>query len=348
MKKFIAIMLSLVLCCCFSVSAFASEGNGQETDELITFNDESISYENDYEKGAERLEMSGHTDRFVTNMSDDNLQIIANAAYAKQSISYYTEHYNADEDTRFLEPVTKNEFLAHNHSVETLPENFVNKVMPEYENSGIATLDVTENVDDGQLVVMTTFFAVEDGAYSQYIVVAEFVWTVMPDYRGTDYFAITRDEGTTEVPGSFDAYTGYVTYRYLHTATSTNVITTLYSTEETVNTDYSNHDSSNHGYGIEFSLPSDISAPSSLVAGTSSMSSRHVGLCGGVAYSGTLKYPTLPQYLNHWSTYVHQTGWYWLGSLSITYPFGASLQLDGRTGKYASPVVDTILISWGM
>lgn len=168
----------------------------------------------------------------------------------------------------------------------------------------------------------------------------------MPSYRGTDLFALTRDTGTVEVP-NFKGYLQYSERRRTYNSFGGHVtVSTGYYTHK----EYpANDDKTNSGFGIRYTVPYDVAPPVSMPANRLMIASQYSNLKGYVCYDGYLRYPGIvPQYFNHWITYIHQKGWaLGLGfSFSVEYPKGAAINIEPRFTKKFDRMNETVLALW--
>ena len=364
MKRIAAffIVAVILLLECSSTIAGQLEGpeNGgdfyPDSNEIEVFDlEENTGGLSNIELAESRLLLNGHSSEFIQSIDDDNLDIIASADSVMQVVSYFAETYNFSTNTVELTQVSPSDFYEMgDDDFEDIPENFVDRVMPqggEIRSGGgneVINPIINTSINGGKLVMLTSFYYANNSQYaSHYLVVSEFAWTKMPNYRGTDFFGISRGNNTTILPNTFNNYYSYKRYRYFYYATSYGVTRTLYSAHQITNRNLPNDDSSWTALAIRYSVPADVNPPGSMFVGQSFLSSNYIGLRGGVCYQGTLQNPSSkPQYFNHFVTYLHQKGIILSGSVSVNYPLGLSFYVTNFAPKYSTPMTQTLHMTW--
>lgn len=193
-------------------------------------------------------------------------------------------------------------------------------------------------------MVKTTLFSVEWFIEGRYFVASEYLWTIPPKYRGTDYFGITRGTNTVIIPNSFESFFNYKEDVYKHVATSSGVIKTKLKPDEYKQIHIPEKNKTTTDYIIETKLPVDCLPPNTIMFGAKGVARYYSNISGGVCYHGSLSSPTVkPQYFNHWNYYIHQTN---------TNNKDVSLWVDKNRSIVVTPkdiftdVVDTILYVW--
>lgn len=364
MKRIATLFLVAVILLIECSSALAVQMEGPENggdfypgdNEIEVFElDENTGGLSNSELAESRLLLNGHSYEFIQSIDDDNLDIIASADSVMQVVSYFVEMHDSLTDTVELTQVSPSDFYELGEDdLEDIPENFADRVMPqggEIRSGGgneVINPIINASVNGGKLVMLTSFYYVNNSQYaSHYLVVSEFAWTKMPNYRGTDFFGLSRDSSTNILPNTFNNYYSYKRYRYFYMATNHGVTRSLNSVNQITYRNRPNDDSSWNALAIRYSVPADVNPPVSMFVGQSFLSSNYIGLRGGVCYQGTLKYPSIkPQYFNHIATYLHQKGLIFAGSVSVNYPLGLSFYVSNFAPKYSNPMVQILHTTW--
>lgn len=352
-KTFLPILLAFVLCISSTTPALAVENTPTNDQSSLVFESSDFIGLSGTELGEAKLLASGHSQGFIDTMPDETLEKIALSSGGYQTESYMTEILT-DTGIELVE-TTKDVFESEllepkvfdTSNITVLDENGNVLVAPGTQASPAS---VTENVDGGTVYVLTSFYSVEDTSQpSHFLVVSEFLWSSMPDYRGTDFFGITRDSYVSIYPNSFGNYYAYEYDRYWYLATNTGVASTLLETVPVENTDLPNEDADNptKGFAIEVAVPGDVNPPLSMYVGQNAYGYFCYALRGGCYFEGVVAQPSIvPTNFNIWTTYLHQDSTIWLNSPAISVPLGASITVS-PSNRYADPVVDTILVTWG-
>lgn len=312
------------------------------SEEIIDFTNMNESDQN----GIDKLTACGHNTDFINSVPEDVVEQIAASPEAINKISYYKEvpleGYNSDEEYSKVVPSSIDEFYdrTENSDSSDLDSDCLNS------EENISAFSTSKKVDSGTLKVVTSLYSVSNGRLSQYLVISSFVWTTMPKYRGTDFFAITRDYNTAVVPKTFGSSVTYSQQKYILMANIGGVSSYKSGKPTTITRSYDNNSSDPlTGFAIKFSVPSNL-IPNGMVAGSSAAAYIRYGLQGGCWYKGVLKQPSIsPQNFNHWSTYCHQKSTTWFSSPSISVPLAVSVTVTPKK-SYNAPVVDTILATW--
>lgn len=353
LKRIFAVVLSMAMVFSIaSTSALAADNTEATGGYTVVFDESDYAGLALEEAGAKKLRDSGYSQNLVDAMPTENLQIIGASPKAQQFVSYYMEVISPNGNTDLIAisesdyetasaEVMQNRAEAMARNITVVDEN--NQVL--YSPEDAPTPYVTKSIDGGTLSVVTTLYQVTGGQLSEYLVTAEYAWTTPPEYRGTDYFGITRDTDCSMVPGSFGNATYYREYRYQYLATVTGVVSALHSTIDHPDEDLPNEDSAANGFVIKENMPVDVNPPLTMLAGSSFLSRNYADMQGAVWYQGVLQTPSIyPQNFNHWGTYWHQYKTVW-GTISLSVPKGASFTVDPEA-KYCTPVEHTILVTW--
>ena len=148
------------------------------------------------ELGKAKLLASGHSEGYINSMPNSTLEKIADSENGYQTKSYLTEVLT-DSGIELVE-TTASVFESSLLSARTFDPNTITivdedgNVLHEGENTVLPT-DVTVNVNGGTVMILTSFYSVEDANQpSHFLMVSEFLWTSMPDYRGTDFLGNCR------------------------------------------------------------------------------------------------------------------------------------------------------------
>ena len=364
---FLSLSVAVFLSSQLGVSATAPNAEAsfvlQDNQTVIRFSQGDCPNISPLEVASRNLLASGFTQDFIDNISDDSLVQIAQYDMSIVSVRYYAEDLTSSSfargevESRMIE-ITADEFIQRsnlNHSsfnrdmITVVDENGAILHNP-HDASQFQPFAITQNVDGGTIQVTTALFGVSGGVLSQFAVISEFVWTRMPNYRGTDFFGITRDNNTVIIPNAWDHYFAYERSVYFLMAPggSGPVMWSYLRTHSHFYNTLRNEDANNptRGFAIRLNMPRDL-IPSFMLAGSSANATIYWGARGGVLYQGALQQPGIvPTHFNHWSTYLHQRGTTWLSSPSISVPLGASITVS-PAGSYSDPIVDTILARWG-
>lgn len=347
-KKLGMVALAVLLCLSLSITSFATEESADSKQIEICFDELDYEGLSGVELGRAKLLESGHSQDFINTMPESTLEKVALSVDGYQVKSYMKE-IKTDNGTELVE-IAEDEFRSNLEQTQAFdPSNI--EVVDEKGNvltNTVTPINVTESVDGGTVYVITTFYSVEDASNpSHFLVVSEFIWTSMPEYRGTDFFGITRDNYVSLYPNSFGNYYAYEYDRYWYLATNGGVMSSYMDTTSVEYTDIENEDDYGHGFAIKMTVPGDVLPPSSMFVGQNAYGLFCYAFRGGCYFEGTLAQPSIvPTYFNIITTYLHQTGTRIFYSPSITIPIGASIEID-KEKYYAPKIVDTILVKWG-
>lgn len=348
MLTLLAVLFSLVI----SASATTTSNRNQKT---VLFDETDYVGLSLEEEGEKKLREAGYSEQLIENMPKETVEKIGATVSATQTISYYMETKDAQGTAQLsrisaeeYETAVEEEMLARAQKIasEITVTDENGNVISEPTKSQISPQRASASIDSGSLAVTTTLYQVDGGQLSQYMVVSEFSWSTPPEFRGSDYFGITRDSNCSVVPGTFGNSTYYKEYRYYYLATNNGVVSSLNSTNDYNDSNLPNEDSAATGFVINFAMPGDVNPPSSMLVGSSFLSRNYANMQGGVWYQGVLQSPSVvPQNFNHFSTYWHQKSTKLFGGFSLSIPFGASFTVSPEN-KFSNPVEDTILATW--
>lgn len=352
-KKTLSLLLSLIMTLSFVIPVSAIS-EIPESGQTIFFDESKYTDISLEAAGAEKLRDSGYSQNLIDSMPAESLRKIGASPKAQQSTSYYME-IMVDDGSTDLVRISETEYET---ALEAEMQARANKIASQITVIGkngnvlyspesiIAPLSTTTSLDGGKLSVVTTLYQITDGQLSQYMVVSEYSWTTPPEYRGSDYFGITRDSNCSVIPDTFGNTTYYKEYRYYYLATNSGVQSVLNSTNDHNNDNLDNEDSAAKGFVIKIGMPVDVNPPASMLVGSSFLSRNYANMNGAVWYQGVLQSPSIaPQNFNHFSTYWHQKSTKLFGSFSLNIPFGASFTVSPES-KFSTPVEDTILTTW--
>lgn len=352
-KRVFCSLMALLLIQLSSVSAFAldsfiSDLEGADKCEYIVFDEEDYRDLSYREAGRIKLASIGYSQDIIDSIPINNIEAIGSSYMAQKSIVYFKEKRNFDGSYDLVQ-ITREQFQANSHknSIEnTLEETSKSISVTDIDGNVLDEPRTSSSVDGGTLYVLISLFAVQGSSAltSQYLVISEYSWTVSPNYRGTDYFGITRDSICSIIPNSFGGITYYTENCYLYFATNSGVIYQLDSSNVISNSNLTNEDSSAKGFVIKPPMPSNLNPPSSMPVGTAFMARIYTDMHGAIWYQGVLQNPNNTCNFNHWGTYWHQKGTVW-GNISITVPFGASFTVSPQN-KYSPHVEAEILTTW--
>lgn len=348
MKRFLSISLAVLLCLSLSVTAFAAGEATNGNQKGISFDALEFEGLSGAELGKAKLLASGHSQSFIDTMPDDTLEKVALSSGGYQTESYMKET-KTDNGIELVE-TTKDEFESQLNQPKVFDPNNITIINEEGNaiSSPVAPMNVTQSVDGGTVHVVTSFYSVEDSVNpSHFLVVSEFIWSSMPEYRGTDFFGITRDSYVSIYPNSFGNYYAYEYDRYWYLATNGGVMSSFMDTTSVEDTNLENEDDLGHGFAIKLSVPGDVPPPASMFVGQNAYGLFCYAFRGGCYFEGVLAQPSIvPTNFNIWTTYLHQTGTRIFLSPSVTVPIGASLEVSAEK-YYAPKIVDLILVTWG-
>lgn len=351
-KTFLPIFLAVVLCISSTTPSLAAENTMADDQISLVFEASDFAGLSGAALGEAKLLASGHSQDFIDTMPDETLEKIALSSGGYQTESYMTEVLTdagielvettkAAFESELLEPK-----VFDTSNITVLDENGNVLVDPSTQAS---PANITEDVDGGTVHVLTSFYSVGDASQpSRFLVVSEFLWASMPDYRGTDFFGITRDTLITIYPGTFGNYYAYEYDRYWYLATNTGVASSFLETVPVEETGLPNEDADNptKGFAIEVPVPGDVNPPPSMFVGQNAYGYFCYALRGGCHFEGVIAQPSIvPTNFNIWTTYLHQDSTIWLNSPQITVPFSASISVS-PSNRYADPVVDLIMVTW--
>ena len=354
-KTIVSIILTIVLCLTSGVNTMALGVEHEENANQysLSFNDADFIGLSGAELGKAKLLASGHSEGYINSMPNSTLEKIADSENGYQTKSYLTEVLT-DSGIELVE-TTASVFERSLLSAKTIDPNSITvvdedgNVLHEGENTVLPN-DVTVDVNGGTVMILTSFYSVEDvNQPSHFLMVSEFLWTSMPNYRGTDFLGMTRDSATSIIPGTFGNYYAYESDRYWYFATTSGVAETFMETTHTEQTNLPNAAAENpiEGFAIEIDVPGDVNPPLSMVVHTSAYGHYRYALRGGCYFEGVLKYPSIvPTNFNMWTTYLHQKSTTWFSSPSVSVPLGASITVSPQA-SYSDPIVDPMLITWG-
>lgn len=307
-----ALLFAVALCVLPSASALAIGVSADSVQRELSFDASNFDGLRGKELGRAKLLASGHSQSLIDTMSDEVLEKIAHSPGGYQTETYMAEVLTEDgfELVETTKAVFENELLKPkvlDTSNITVLDETGNVIYAPGDQ--ISTYNVAEDVDGGTVQVITSFYSIEDAAQpSHFLVVSEFLWSSMPDYRGTDYFGITRDSYVAIYPGSFG-----------------NPV---------------------KGFAIELSVPGDVNPPPSMFVGQNVAGMFCYAFRGGCYFEGVVSQPSIvPTNFNIWTTYLHQKSTAWILSPSVSVPLGASLGATPEK-RYSDPVVDLILVTW--
>lgn len=114
----------------FSSTAFAAQEDDQPiSTKTITFDEQNYSGLTAIETGKQKLLDNGYTQEYVDSIPDNNLEKIATATSAEQSILYFKENGLDDNGNPILQKITKSEFtMRQNSSLENVVANCAKKI----------------------------------------------------------------------------------------------------------------------------------------------------------------------------------------------------------------------------
>lgn len=307
LRKILSVLIGIMVILNTGITSFAVDK--QETKIIFNSNDYSgLSVE---ETGKEKMRQAGHSDEFIKSLSERAIKKVAASPYALHTTSYYHEEIGENKNS-YLKEISKDEFIKlGKRDPQEIADEYIKttKVVNRYEtvlNSKTLTRDIQSN--GGTLMVKTTLYFVEDIIEGRYLVASEYLWTIPPKYRGTDYFGITRDINTVEMPNSFESFFNYKEDVYKYSATSSGVIKTKLKPNEYKEKSIPEKNKTNADYIIETKLPVDCLPPNILMYGSKAVARYYSDIRGGVCYQGALQSPTVTlQNINHWNYYIHQS-----------------------------------------
>lgn len=308
LRKTFASLLGVLIIINMSTVSFAIDNKREEI--------KLIYDESDYtdltieEKGKEKMLKSGHSLEFINSLSEKTIEKISTATKALQTTSYYQEEIDENKDT-YLKKISKDEFIKlGNRDTEKIADEYIKstEVVNQYQTQ-LNKLSIKKHRQNngGALMVKTTLYSVEWFVEGRYIVVSEYLWTIPPKYRGTDYFGISRDTNTVSISRNLESYFNYKEDVYEYVATSCGITKTKLKPNEYKQIFIPEKNKTNAEYIIETKLPADCLPPKVLMFGSKAVARYYSDIRGGVCYHGALAHPSIiPQYFNHWDYYIHQ------------------------------------------
>ena len=342
-RKILAVLIGVLVLLNTNVTSFAI--NKEET--KIIFNGNDYSDLSADETGKEKMLQAGHSLEFINSLSETTIKKVATADKALQVTSYYIEKIDENNKT-YLKEITKDEFIK-------LGRRDTQKVADEYIKSAKVVnqygavlnkpdIKISSQNKSGVLMVKTTLFSIEWFIEGGYFVASEYLWTIPPKYRGTDYFGIIRGNNTISSPKSFESFYTYNEDVYKYAATSSGVIETKLKPNEYKQIHIPEKNKTTTDYIIETKLPVDCLPPNTIMFGAKGVARYYSDIRGGVCYQGAMQSPSvMPQNVNHYNYYIHQAN---------TNNKDISLSVDKNRSIVVTPkdvftdVVDTILYVW--
>ena len=252
-----------------------------------------------------------------------------------------------------LIPTNEDSLMAIEDKVEEIKSNIRIVDLPEIDTFGFQSSTVNSNSGKVYLELYSSIYGYDKYNTPYFQTIAYLRWIDMPSYRGQEFFGITRSNNIAYVPNSFGAESFYQEY---YERVDANIWTgNIYTVRGPYNYErtnkHSNHDRNEVGFSINFALEKDI-IPSSVSAGYGADIRVHYNYQAFIWYSGTLSAssPGTTYYVNHYLTLLHQSGTDWSisPSLSINYPWGASMyvtpSLSAKFNTHTLSILDAYSI----
>lgn len=302
----------------------------------------------DRDLGVMRLREAGCSEFTIGCFSDEELELLSTAKKVIITTAYFAEVCDESSGESNMVNISYEDFLQLEQQ-DIIEEEELPVLISSDDSSeqGMVSSPAVQKKMNGGLLRATSRF-IQTDSQSGYCMSSDFVWVKMPSYRSTDVFAITRDSGTVEVP-NFSGRIQYIekrrTYYSFGGGISVSPEKTYLHTKS-----LANDDSSNTGFGIRFNVPSNILPPSHMFPNQVFRSRKYYNLSGHIHYYGYLRYPSLiPQYFNHWTTYLHRKGYVVnLGaSFSVQYPYGAAISIEPRFAPKFDKLSYTLTTRYG-
>jgi len=321
----------------------------------------SIDVRSYNEKAAARLDSLGVSLNFLETMSEEQIGIIASAEKAFITHSYYYYHELDEYADTILTPISRADFNRHmqNQITPTEIADYIFNQLQVSEYVGIEALSEVRYVQaqhivgGGVLHVQTIMFHEPvTGFIGRYVAVAEFFWSSMPGFRGTDFFALGRGSEMSIIGnGDFGGFVEYREYRRAFTAYPNWVHQTSWGTTFHFNNNPRNElGTVSQGAGLRLNVRSDRLPPPVLGVGTTAVMSLFYGLSGGVMYTGTISSfsPGQVQTRTHYVSYLHQNATILIVSPSLSVSMsGPSVSFSvSHTAQYARAVQNNLSVTW--
>jgi hypothetical protein len=295
----------------------------------------------DADIAAQRLLYLGFSQSKVDTLPECLLSRIAGAERALVSVVYFAEEFIDDEFV--MVEISESEFESrYVYAQFTIPPI---EIIDEEGNILYSPPRPRSphHVGGGTLHILSALFDLNWGSEFDYV--SEFVWTTMPNYRGNDFFGITRSNNTLP---SFNAqgttywggwYGFFDRMYYLLAPGMGGPVLVVYSgTNSVIRNNLPNQDPVAAGFVIRIDSPSDI-WPSFMFPNQQFLARTRYGLQGGVWYGGHVTTPNATTNVSHWSTYLHQTGTRLVPGFSLSVPKGMPLSISVTpSSSYSRPL----------
>jgi len=225
---------------------------------------------------------------------------------------------------------------------------------PNVESGSIAPF-VVQNIGGATLVIQTAAWGnTRPEITTSFIMLAQFQWIGMPTFRGSDYFGITRSANIGHISDVWgNALWGNLIYftrvPRTYVAPGTGGFVRVYEGHPITRPRVSglrNVDTQMTGFGININVPSDL-RPNFMFPNQIFHGHRYTGFWGQVFYEGHLLQPaSMPQYMNHWATYIHQRSAFSFRP-NLSFGLGVSMSISVTpAASYHPPVIHSRIDRW--